>query len=126
VRWLIPRLAALALLSGCGDDDKPLRTATVPGASPIRIEADEYAFDPGRVIVTDASGDLRIRLDNVGSLAHNIRVLDGDRDLGGLRSFPSGEEREATVRVPPGKYRLVCTVGDHEELGMHGELEVEK
>lgn len=114
----------LAVLSGCGDEDKPLRTATVPGDSPIRIEADEYSFDPGRVIVTGAPGDLRITLDNVGSLAHNIRVLDGDRDLGGLRSFPSGEERSATVRVPPGKYRLICSVGDHEELGMKGELEV--
>lgn len=124
MRRLIPTLAALAALSGCGGDDKPLRTATVPGESPIRIEGDEYSFDPGRLIVTGAGPELRITLDNVGSLAHNIRVLDGERDLGGLRSFPSGEERDTTIRVPPGKYRLVCTVGDHEELGMTGELEV--
>ena len=65
-----------------------------------RIDADEYSFDPGRVIVTGAPRELRITLDNVGSLAHNIRVLDGDRDLGGVRSFPSGEQRETTVRVP--------------------------
>jgi len=126
VRRPILTLAALAALSGCGDDDKPLRTATVPGGSPVRIEADEYSFDPGRLIVTGAPGELRITLDNVGSLAHNLRILDGDRDLGGLRSFPSGEERDATVRVPPGKYRFVCTVGDHEELGMKGELEIRK
>ncbi len=119
-------LAALAVLSGCGGDDKPLRTATVPGASPIVIEADEYSFDPGDVIVTGAPGELRITLDNVGTLAHNIHVLDGDRDIGGVRSFPPGEQRDATVRVSPGKYRLVCTVGDHEELGMKGELEVRK
>jgi len=124
VRWPIPTLAALAALSGCGGDDKPLRTATVPGGEAIRIAADEYAFDPGRVIVTGAPPQLRITLDNVGSLAHNIRVLDGDRDLGGLRSFPSGEKRDTTARLPPGKYRLICTVGDHEELGMTGELEV--
>jgi plastocyanin len=126
VRWPIPTLAALVALPGCGGDDKPLRTATVPGDQTIRIEADEYSFDPGRLIVPGAPQQLRITLDNVGSLAHNIRVLDGDRDLGGLRSFPSGEERDATVRVPPGKYRLVCTVADHEELGMTGELEVRK
>ena len=121
---MIPTLAALVALSGCGGDDKPLRTSTVPGDRGIRIEGDEYSFDPGRVIVTGAPAQLRLTLANVGSLAHNIRVLDGDRDLGGLRSFPSGEERDTTVRVPPGKYRLVCTVGDHEELGMKGELEV--
>lgn len=126
MRRLIPTLVALGALSGCGGDDKPLRTVTVPGNQTIRIEGDEYAFDPGRLIVTGATPELRIRLDNVGSLAHNIRVLDGNRDLGGLRSFPSGEERETTIRVPPGKYRLVCTVGDHEELGMTGELEVRR
>jgi len=124
VRWPIPTLAALAALSGCGGEDKPLRTVTVPGDQTIRIEADEYAFDPGRVIVSGAPSPLRIALENVGNLAHDIRVFDGDRDVGGLRSFPPGETRNATVRVPPGKYRLVCTVGDHEELGMKGELEV--
>jgi plastocyanin len=126
VRWPIPTLAALAALSGCGGDDKPLRTVTVPGDQAIRIKADEYSFDPGRVIVTGAPTRLRITLDNVGTLAHDIVVIDGDRELGGLRSFPAGEERDTTVKVPPGKYRLICTVGDHEELGMHGELEVRK
>ena len=124
MRWPIPTLAALAVLSGCGGDDKPARTVTVPGDQGVRLEGDEYKFDPGRVIVTRAPPQLRLALDNVGTLAHNVRVLDGDRDLGGLRSFSSGEERETTVRIPPGKYRLVCTVGDHEELGMKGELEV--
>lgn len=126
MRRLIPTLAGLAALFGCGGDDKPLRTATVPGESPIRIEGDEYSFEPRRLIVTGAGPELRITLDNVGSLAHNIRVLDGDRDLGGLRSFPSGEERGTTIRVPPGNYRLVCTVGDHAKLGMTGELEVRR
>lgn len=124
MRWPIPTLAALAALSGCGGDDKPARTVTVPGDQAIRIEGDEYSFDPGRVIVTGGPARLRITLDNVGSLAHNVRVIDGERDLGGVPSFPSGEERTATLRLPPGKYRLVCTVGDHEELGMKGQLEV--
>jgi plastocyanin len=121
---LLVSVAALAALSGCGGDDKPARTVTVPGDQAIRIEGDEYSFDPSHVIVTGSPPQLRITLDNVGSLAHNVRVLDGERDLGGVRSFPSGEERSATVGVPPGKYRLVCTVGDHEALGMKGELEV--
>ena len=124
VRWPIPTLAALAALSGCGGDDTPARTVTVPGDRAIRIEGDEYRFDPARVIVTGSPQRLRITLDNVGSLAHNVRVLDGERDLGGVSSFPSGEQRSATVGVPPGSYRLVCTVADHAELGMKGKLEV--
>jgi len=30
------------------------------------------------------------------------------------------------VRLAPGRYRIVCTVGDHEQLGMSSELEVRK
>ena len=101
MRWPIPTLAALAALSGCGDDDPPARTVTVPGDQGIRIEGDEYSLDPARVVATGAPPRLRITLDNVGGLAHNVRMIDGDRDLGGLRSFPSGEERETTVRSGP-------------------------
>ena len=65
------------------------------------MEADEYSFDPGRVDRDRGAGSsCAITLDNVGTLAHNIRVLDGDRELGGLRSFPSGEERERHRHAP--------------------------
>lgn len=122
----MPTLCALALLAGCGDDDEPKRTVTVPGGDEIRVKADEYSFDPGRVVVDGARPRIRLRLENAGSLAHNIHVLDGERDLGGVPSFSAGESRSASVAVPPGSYRLVCTVGDHEELGMTGELEVKR
>ncbi len=120
----MPTLCAVVVLAGCGDDDEPERTVTVPAGDEIRVKADEYSFDPTRVIVDGAPPRIRLTLENAGSLAHNIRVLDGERDLGGVRSFSSGESRSANVTVPPGSYRLVCTVGDHEELGMTGDLEV--
>ena len=28
------------------------------------------------------------------------------------------------MKLSPGKYRMVCTVADHEQLGMVGDLEV--
>ena len=96
----------------------------MPGSQPIRVSADEYAFDPGRITVTGASGTLTVTLVNRGTLAHNITVLEGERRVAGLRSFPAGEERSFRARIGPGEYRLVCTVADHEEKGMRGELEV--
>ena len=86
--------------------------------------ADEYSFDPGRITVTGASGRLTFTLANRGTLAHNLTVLDGDRRVAGLRSFPAGEERSFRVRIPAGDYRLVCTVADHEDKGMRGELTI--
>ena len=43
---------------------------------------------------------------------------------GGTPPFPGGGTRSARLRLEPGSYKLLCTVGDHAELGMTGELEV--
>ena len=126
MRRLPPALLTfLAALAGCGNDaDPPVRTVTLPAGDPARVVAHEYSFDPARIVVAGGPTDLRIVLDNQGELAHNIEVLDGERELGGLPSFPGGERRSTEVRVAPGTYRLVCTVADHEQLGMVGALEV--
>jgi plastocyanin len=117
--------AVLVVLAACGGDDEPLRTVTVSGSQPIRTKADEYRFDPGRIVVT-SDRPLRFDVENKGTLAHNLTILDGDRKLAALRSFPPGEQRTLNADVPPGSYRLVCTVSDHEELGMVGELYVKR
>ncbi len=126
MRRLLPTLcAALAALGGCGGgSDAPDRAVQVGAGEPVRVVGTEYAFDPSRIVVAGGPTELRITLDNQEDLAHNIVVLDGDAELGGLPSFPGGEQRSTTVEIEPGSYRLVCTVADHEELGMDGELEV--
>ena len=125
MRWLLPALAAcLAALAGCGEGDgKPARTLTVPAGEPVRVIATSYSFDPGRIVA--AGGEpLRFTLVNRGDLAHNLKVLDAERELGGVQSFPSGQQRSFRVPVSPGSYTFVCTVADHRELGMEGELRV--
>ena len=125
MRRLLPLTALLlALAGGCGDDDEPGRTVAADPGEAVAVVADEYSFDP-ETIVLSGGGELRVRLDNQGSLAHNLRVLDGARDLGGTPTFIGGDARVGVVRIrEAGEYRLVCTVGDHEELGMTGTLTV--
>ena len=118
---------AVAMTGGCSeDDDEPGRSVTIRPEETLDIEADEYRFDPERVRVKSAGRNVRLRavLDNRGTLAHNLHVRDGERDIGGLRSFPPGEERALSVNLEPGEYDLVCTVADHEDLGMKGKLEI--
>lgn len=124
MRRLLPLFAVLALVAGCGDEDDEMgRTVTVNAEAPIPVTADEYSFDPETIVVSGGRR-LTFELTNDGSLAHNLRVFDGDDELGGTESFPGGETRAATLDLEPGEYRLVCTVGDHEDLGMTGKLEV--
>ena len=125
MRRLLPLTALLALAaSGCGsDDDEPGRTVTAESGTTLAVVADEYSFDPETIVLT-GGGELTVELDNQGALAHNLRVFDGSTDVGGTPTFAGGDPRPGTVSVEPGEYRLVCTVGDHEALGMTGKLTV--
>lgn len=120
--------AALLGLAGCGGSEEPPDLpATVAAGKPLMVDAKEYVFSPNRVTVKGAPAKgtrQRIELDNRGTLAHNIEILDGDNVVGKLRSFPAGQERDLTVDLPPGDYRFICTVADHDEKGMHGTLKV--
>jgi plastocyanin len=125
MRRLAAPFAILAVAAGCGgeDGDGTARTATVDAGGTLAVEAREYSFDPERAVL-EGSGALTIELANEGDLAHNLRLVRGGRQVGGTPSFPGGRTESARVRLSPGTYEMVCTVGDHAELGMKGELEV--
>jgi plastocyanin len=125
MRRLAAPLAAVALAAGCGGDDQDEagRTVTVDGGDTVVVTAREYSFDPERVVV-EGGGPLTIELENAGDLAHNLRLRRGGQDVGGTPTFPGGRTESGRVRVERGAYQMICTVGDHAELGMTGELEV--
>jgi plastocyanin len=120
-------IAALGILiGGCGGDDEGSersRTATVKANGTLRVVAEEYSFDPARALVQGA-GRLTVTLANKGSLAHNLKPVKDGRQVGGTPAFPGGQTESAVVNLEHGRYEMVCTVGDHAELGMTGELEV--
>jgi plastocyanin len=87
------------------------------------VIGDEYSFDPATVVVQGA-GRLTVSLKNEGSLAHNLKIMRGDEEVGGTPTFQGGETKSGVVNLEHGQYRMVCTVGNHEELGMVGELTV--
>jgi len=118
-------LTAFALFAaGCGGHDDPARTVTAPAGGAVRVVAKEYSFDPSAIVVR-GPGTLRIALSNGGSLAHNLKLMKDGRELGGTPSFPSGQAESVRLKLARGDYDFVCTVGDHEELGMRGTLRVD-
>ena len=117
-------LAALVLLvAGCGGGDRPGGTVTAPAGGSVRVVAKEYSFDPS-TIVMKGSGMLRVTLANKGTLAHDLKVEQDGHVIGGTPPFPAGETRSASIRLAAGTYDVICTVGDHAELGMKGKLKV--
>jgi plastocyanin len=121
-------LTALLFAAACGDDDDSGTTGgavSLKTGSVLEVAAEEYSFSPAAVVL-DRPGELRIRLRNDGSLAHNIKLRRDGEEQGGTSSLPGGDTGTATVEVKPGRYELVCTVGDHAELGMTGELQVKE
>ena len=113
-------------LAGCGDDDgQSGRTETFPAEEGrVRVVGREYSFDPSTVVVAGGPAQINVALDNRGSLAHNLKLFRGGREVGGTPTFPGGETRAGWIKLELGSYRMVCTVGDHEDLGMVGTLEV--
>ena len=125
MRRLAITCASLLAFAACGgdDQDEDTRSVTVKPNSTLRVTAKEYSFDPGAVTVSGA-GPLTIELENAGSLAHNLKLTRNGETLGGTPTFPGDETRSGRVTVEQGRYEMVCTVGDHADLGMRGDFEV--
>lgn len=118
--------ACVLLVLGCGGDedgDTAPRSVTTPAGGELRVVGEEYSFDPASVVV-EGAGRLTIRLANEGSLAHNLKLVRDGEETGGTPTFPAGRTESGSVELEPGSYEMVCTVGDHAQLGMTGTLRV--
>jgi plastocyanin len=123
----VPPILCALLALGCGGEDESERgrALTVPAEERLRVVGDEYSFDPERIVVRGA-GRLSVTLENSGDLAHNLRLVRDGEDVGGTPTSRAGETKTALVALQPGGYEMVCTVGDHEELGMVGTVQVKE
>ncbi len=122
-RFALTLVLCSLLVAGCGDEDEPSRTVTAPANAKLRVIADEYSFDPATIVLKGA-GTLTLTVRNEGSLAHNLRVFRADEEIGGTPTFPAGRTESARVNLEHGSYEMICTVGDHAELGMRGTLQI--
>ena len=110
-------------LAGCGGSGGGGgKSVTVAAGKPVAVSAREYSFDPGTIQVS--AGTVRFELTNDGAQAHDLHVEKDGQDLGGTAIFGPGQKQSATVKLAPGTYDFICTVGNHADLGMKGKLTV--
>jgi plastocyanin len=102
--------------------DAPAATAT----QAIGIGEREFAIAVYRPKVR--RGKVKLNVRNLGEDVHDLVVERAGRRVGGLATAvkPGGT---ATLRLTlrkTGRYRLICTVADHEARGMRATLRVVK
>jgi len=109
----VRRLALLAL---------PLALAA-PAPARLQVVAKEYTFSLSRLHVK--SGAAVVELANFGEDPHDLRLQRrGSRHIAGIGEVAPGERADLTLRLPPGRYSLWCSVGDHRKRGMSATLVV--
>ena len=130
VAALVALGTAVALLGGCGDDSK----AVVDRDATLRLRVDEYRILPENI--RTRAGRVHLVVHNIGRLTHNVAVetfsdspeTDSPVELGRTATSHPGETvtEDGRISLKPGKYRLVCTIGNHDDLGQYATLVVTK
>jgi plastocyanin len=118
-RWIALLLAALAVpfaAAGCGGDGP---TTSVAGPM-IDYTLVDYRVRPQQV--SAPAGRLQIRVRNAGRLAHNLHISGRGGARLQLSAMLPGDSETATVKLPKGRWKVFCSIANHEELGMYGWL----
>lgn len=123
LRPILPLLALAIAGTGCGEQATRVDNGT------LEVTLEEYRLQPQDVSVP--AGKLRIVARNRGRLTHNLRVeipredpATPERAIGGTPTAQPGRTVSDEITLAPGTYRLACTIANHDDLGMWGELEV--
>ena len=111
-------LLAAAVLAGCGGSEPAVQVRD----QRVEIELDDFLIRPQN-LRADA-GRLTFEVTNRGRLGHNFRLRDEGREVVEVTTLLPGESAQASASLKPGSYKMVCTVANHEQLGMTGRLVV--
>ena len=96
-----------------------------PEANRLSVKGAEYYFVLSRPSVK--AGTVTIELNNQGEDPHNLnlRAEGSSEEPQQIAETDSQQHKAATFDLPPGKYRLWCSLPEHEEKGMTTSLLVE-
>jgi plastocyanin len=96
-----------------------------PSPGRMQVGAREYWFQLSRQHLQ--AGTAIVEMVNLGEDPHDLRLQRaGSRHIAGLGLVTPGEHAELTLRLPPGRYSLWCSVGDHRARGMRATLIVSR
>ena len=91
----------------------------------VQVGADEWGYTLSRATIK--AGPAIVQLANFGEDEHDLRL----RRIGGTRTYrigtvAPGRVGELEARLLPGRFRLWCSLADHQARGMRATLLVKK
>ena len=125
---LMAVVGAAAVAAGCGGEPAAV---TVSGTT-LRVTLDEYRIQPQNVRMH--AGRVHLNAVNDGRLTHNLVIEsithDPTKEVVYGRTDTAHPGQTVTERDPidlkPGRYRLACTISNHDNLGQYGKLTITK
>ena len=123
---LVAAALSLAALPACGGGGKSSSPPCPPAAETraatngaVTVCALDIKFDVKTI--TAPAGPLAVTLINKGSQPHTFKVDGTDFEL---KTPSHNDVKTGTVTLAAGSYKFVCTISNHEALGMKGTLVV--
>lgn len=94
-----------------------------PGGMVTILATPDFTFDEDAWSVPE--GEVTFVYEDGADTTHTL-TIEGMEDQMELRVQSQGDEDTGKVNLPPGTYTLYCTIRGHRDLGMEGELTVER
>jgi plastocyanin len=131
VRWVCIPTAAAPVATPAAAAPSPVPPDPGPAPLPepeanrLAVKAAEYFYVLSRPSIR--VGEVTIELDNRGEDPHNLNIREegGEGTPYELPETGSLQRSVSTFDLPAGKYRLWCSLPEHEERGMYTTLVVE-
>jgi uncharacterized cupredoxin-like copper-binding protein len=109
-------VAFVAVVIANGDDEGAAGAATT---GPVHVSLTEFAITPA-VLTVPEGGSLHVQ--NDGSTAHNLSIVDQDLKTADIAAG-SSEELDVSS-LPVGSYEVLCEIPGHADSGMTASLEI--
>lgn len=107
--------------SGGSKAPAPISAAQNP-AQEIKVAMGDFFYDPKEITIK--AGTVNFVLTNVGATAHRF-AISGNGVNANSKNVGAGRESILEVMLPPGTYKMGCTLGDHEKRGSVGKITVQ-
>ena len=94
-----------------------------PAPAVLHVTAAKSGLRYTHTKLTAHAGRIEIVFANPSSLPHNVRIEQGETELGGTKTVTHATTK-AFVTLKRGSYHFYCSVPGHEDAGMQGTLVV--